>query len=268
LFFSCLFALVAACVLAILLWRRLVHLYESDSVWAALVSKTPWHDDRFDESMVADLPVAARRFFLFAIRPGTSLRTVVELKSTANILNGRRRSTEVEVYQVLAAPYGSLSRYDSTNSLFALSGTSLLHDERASVRFWRWKVFALACRSASNILFERMGIEAALWSPAALLPRNDVVWHEVNETTARAVMAWGELSQSIEIIVQPTGRLECVRSTGPNATTATPENFRRFSGYCLPTEVEFQKLHEATLPSRSKIETIRFVGPWIGSSHT
>ncbi|CCF18295.1 conserved hypothetical protein [Pseudorhizobium banfieldiae] len=254
--------------LAILAWQRLKQLHEDDSTWAALASKTPWHDESFDETMVAGLPVAARRFFLFAIRPGTPLRTVVEVKSTAKISIGHRPPAEVTTYQILAAPHGSLSRYYSKNSLALFSGNSLVYEGRACLRFWCWKMFPFGSSGASvTVLFERMGIDAALWAPAGLLPRNGVIWQEISDTAARATMTSGELTQSIEIMVQPTGQLEWVRGPGPDATIAVPSGFRLFDGYQLPTNVKFQNVPEAIVPLSSRTDAIRFVGPWIGASH-
>jgi hypothetical protein len=263
-------------IAALLLWMRLAHVYERDSVWASLISKTLWEEQAFDTSMVADLPLAARRFFLFAIEPGTPLRTVAELKTTGNLrLDPSLPDTiPLQNHQALAAPHGSLSRHNSTGRFFTLSGTTLLHEAQVLVAFWRCKLIPFRRKSrdcSPALLFERMAMEAALWTPAALLPQNGATWHGVSETVARTMVSSGTLTQEIELTVEASGQLIAIRGIAASTTIAKPTNFRTFDGYRLPTLVEFEASGEGVatpLFAKNRLDSIRFIGPWIGSSHS
>ncbi|MFU0507344.1 DUF6544 family protein [Pseudaminobacter sp. NGMCC 1.201702] len=240
-----------------------------------MTSKTIWHEQAFEVAMVSDLPLAARRFFLFAMKPGTPLRTVAELKITGDLRpEGLSDTVTIQNYQVLAAPHGSLSRYSSIGRFIPLCGTALLNEAQAMVAFWRWRLVPSWRKSRHyppSLLFERMAVEAALWTPAALLPQNGVKWHGVSATVAKAVIANDTRSQEIEFTVKESGQLVAIRGIGAQATTAKPANFRDLEGYRLPTLVDFEASGEdAALPllAKARLESIRFIGPWIGSSHS
>ena len=59
--------------------------------------------------MVADLPEPARRYFSYAIKPGTPLMPVVEIRMTGQFSLGSKedpRYRPMEARQILAAPEG------------------------------------------------------------------------------------------------------------------------------------------------------------------
>jgi hypothetical protein len=104
-------------------------------------------------------------------------------------------------------------------------------------------------RDHARSAFGRYVAEAVFWTPAALLPGQGVRWEAVDEDTARAIVTFDELSQSVDVTVGPDGRPTEVRF--PRWTNANPEKefrlqpfgdypsaFREFGGFTLPTHVE------------------------------
>ena len=79
--------------------------------WARLAALQPAAPPAFDPAMVTDLPEPARRYFGFAIRPGTPLRRVAEIEMQGSFGLGDKaqpRSQPMAARQILAAPEGFL----------------------------------------------------------------------------------------------------------------------------------------------------------------
>jgi hypothetical protein len=77
--------------------------------WARLAALQPTNPAMYDPVMVADLPEPARRFFNFAIKPGTPLLTVAEIDMGGEFSLGTRDNPNyqpMDARQILAAPTG------------------------------------------------------------------------------------------------------------------------------------------------------------------
>src|SRR5689334_5421094 len=75
----------------------------------ALLSRAGPRTGTYAPSLVAGLPEPARRFFEFAIRPGTPLDTTAEITMAGELSLGTRDkpgSLQMHARQVLAAPHG------------------------------------------------------------------------------------------------------------------------------------------------------------------
>lgn len=212
--------------------------------------------DRYQPTMVSALPEPARRFFEFAIEPGTRLSTVVELDMTGELSLGSKEAPKYQhmtARQVLAAPYGFVWEVEAGTGLFRMSGSDGMLNDRSWTRFWlRDLVPVVRVAGDADHLrssFGRVIAEAAFWTPAFLLPREGVVWSAVDSDTARVTVTYGALTQPVDIHVDRTGRALWVslpRWTNANLEKAYRiqpfggelSDFRKVSGYRVPFQVD------------------------------
>jgi hypothetical protein len=237
---------VIALVLLLLMDRRADRLER-----ARLNALQPAMPEPFDPRMVADLPEPARRYFLHAILPGTPILPVAEIGMRGQFSLGTKEAPDyrpMEAHQILAAPEGFVWAMRTTGGM-PVSGSD-------SGRWTRFRIFGLIpvarlggdpdhTRSA----FGRYVGEAAIWSPAALLPGPGVAWDAAGEDTARVTVTRGDLSQVIDITLDPEGRpVEVTFQRWSNANPdkehrlqpfgAVMSDFREVGGYRLPFRVE------------------------------
>ncbi len=115
-------------------WRALD--CRADSVeMARLKSMQPRRPPLFSRDMITNLPEPAQRFFIFAIREGTPLYTVAELKMHGGFGmgdNAAPRYLDMRASQVLAAPYGFVWRMSAGGGARRMSGS----DSASWTRFW------------------------------------------------------------------------------------------------------------------------------------
>ena len=241
--------LLALAVLA--LWR-LGDQRADRAAMARLVALQPVAPPEFSPDMVADLPEPARRYFAFAIAPGTPLWTVAQIDMTGRFALGDKAEPnyiDMTAAQVLAAPQGFVWRMSGARGAMRVAGS----DSGLWTRFWAMGVLPVARAGADDNLrrsaFGRMAAEAVFWTPAALLPGPDVTWQAVDAHTARVTLRRGDLEQAVDLTVDDDGRPQQVvfaRWTNANPDRAwreqpfggTLDGFRDFGGYRLPTHVE------------------------------
>ena len=211
---------------------------------------------RFEPSMVAGLPEPARRFFHFAIQPGTALRTVVHLKMEGEISLGTKEEPKyqpMKASQVLAAPHGLVWELDAGRGAMRVPASAGMVADRWWTRFWLLRsipiVRAGGDRDHLRSSFGRVVAEAAFWSPAFLLPRPGVEWSHIDGDTARVTVTHGVLVQSADIRVDAHGQPMWVSM--PRWTNANPDkawrlqpfggevsDFRMVAGYRIPFRVD------------------------------
>ncbi len=153
--------------------------------------------------MVAELPGPARRFFEFAITPGTPLYTVAEIEMTGRFSLGTKEAPNymaMTAHQILAAPEGFVWSMSASKGLMRVSGSDAAADGESWTRFWLLGAIPGARIGGAGdhrrSAFGRYVAEAVFWTPAALLPGPGVVWVNVDDTTARVTVAHGGLKQS------------------------------------------------------------------------
>jgi hypothetical protein len=211
---------------------------------------------RYTPDMVSGLPEPARRYFNFAIAPGTRLATVVELSIEGDLSLGSKDKPDyrpMRARQVLAAPYGFVWELHAGAGVMRISGSDAMMDDRSWTRFWLLRFFPVARAGGDadhlRSSFGRAVAEAAFWSPAFLLPREGVAWSRIDGDTARATVTHGALAQSVDIRVDRKGQPRWVSM--PRWTNANPDqvyrtqsfggelsDFRWVSGYRVPFRVE------------------------------
>lgn len=243
--------IVLAVVLLGLAVLRLLDRRADRAEWDRLLALRPEAPGVFAEEMVADLPDPARRYFTYAIRPGTPLRPVVEIEMTGRFGLGTKdapRYQPMRARQVLAAPEGFVWAMKTTGGM-PVAGSD-------SGRWTRFRFLGLipVARAGGDpdharSAFGRYVSEAVIWAPAAVLPGPGVSWTEVDDDTARVTIRRGGLSQSVDLTVDAEGRPQVVSLD--RWTNANPEktyrlqpfgavlsDFREVGGYRLPFHAE------------------------------
>ncbi len=220
-------------------------------VWAALRAQQPEAPALFDPAMVAALPEPARRYFAFAIAPGTPLLTLAEIEMGGTFAlgtNDQPNAGRMVARQILAGPRGFV--------WIMHSGTIGGSDGFSATGSWtRFRLLGLlpVARLAFTAdhrrsAFGRAVAEALFWTPAALLPGPGIAWEAAGPDTARVTVTQGDLSQIVQITLRADGALvSLVMPRWSNANLAkrwqeqpfgaTFGANREWHGYCLPSEV-------------------------------
>lgn len=266
---------VSLCVVALAVLRQLDR-REDRAEWDRLAALQPKAPDRFDPEMVADLPEPARRYFAYAIEPGTPLLPVAVIEMTGEFSLGTKedpRYQPMEARQILAAPEGFVWAM-RTGGGMPVSGSD-------TGKWTRFRIFGLipVARQGGDpdhtrSAYGRYVGEAVIWTPAALLPGPGITWEAVNEDTARVIVEHGPLSQAVDVTVDSDGRpVTAVFQRWSNANRdkvhrlqpfgAVMSDFREVGGYRLPFRVEAGNLYgtEDYFPFfRADVTAIRFPG--------
>ena len=246
---------IALALLALLAWRW-ADKRADNLVWESLVSSQPAHPGVFDPAMVDRLPEPAQRFFRFAIKPGTPLYTVAEISmeghfSLGNTAEPNYRPLMAE--QILAAPHGFVWKLSAGDGVMKVSGSDVAEDTISWSRFWLLGIAPVA-RAGGNpdhslSAFGRYVAEAVIWTPAALLPTDNVRWEPLTDLTARVTLTHMGLEQAVDLTVDTEGRpTKVVFQRWSNANPdkvfqrepfgAYLSEFKGFDGFQLPTRVE------------------------------
>ncbi|MEQ9104831.1 MAG: hypothetical protein RIE53_09040 [Rhodothermales bacterium] len=271
------FALVLLLGVGALLALRWMDARADRAEWQRLRATQPAVPALFTPDMVADLPEPARRFFLFAIQPGTPLRTVAELTMEGEFSLGTRENPAYKVMranQILAAPHGFVWKLTLPGPV-PISGS----DAGTWTRFRILGLIPVARAGGSEdharSAFGRYVAEAVFWTPAALLPGPGVSWAAVDANTARVTVTHGGFTQAVDVAVDVDGRPH--RVSFMRWTNANPENvfrlqpfggllsdFRNVDGFMLPFQADAGN-HIGTddwFPFfKAKITAIRFPAP-------
>lgn len=245
-------ALVFVALVAILLLRRGADVLRAGAAWARLANTAQDQPPVYDPAMVASLPEPARRYFDFTIAPGTPLRSVVVLEMEGEMGLGTKddpKYQSMRARQILAAPHGLVWRLNTG----MISGSDGALPDTSWTRFWLYHLIPIV-RVADNpdhhrSAFGRVVSEAAFWTPAALLPSDNVTWEARGPDVARATMTNGAFSQWVDITVRADGAP--VKVVIERWSDANPDRrfrlqpfggelseYRDFDGYRLPTRVD------------------------------
>jgi hypothetical protein len=246
---------LAAISFALWIWRQSDH--RADRTARRLLTRTQPADPRlYDPQMVAGLPEPARRFFAFAIAPGTPLLTVaeIEMKGLFNLGSKEAPNTlQMTARQVLAAPEGFIWSMTARRGALRVSGSDAAFSGRSWTRFWLLNQIPVA-RSGDDqdhrrSAFGRYVSEAVFWTPAALLPGDGILWEQVGPDAAQVTIHHDGLEQSVEVRVDEAGRpveVQFLRWSNANSDKVYRQQpfggylsqFREFGGFRLPTQVE------------------------------
>lgn len=208
--------LIAAAVLGLQGWRWLDARRDADA-WSRLARPAPGPSATFDPAMVSDLPDPARRYFLFAIAPGTRLSQVAELEMTGQLslgTQGRPDYMPMRARQILAGPRGFVWQLRAGSPRLWFSGSDGYVSGQGWTRFWLYDVAPVA-RAGGDADYARSAAgraiaESLFWVPAALLPSASVRWEPVDNDTARAIVSQGGHDHVLDLTVASDGRPRAV----------------------------------------------------------
>jgi len=245
--------------------------------WARLAALQPTNPAMYDPVMVADLPEPARRFFNFAIKPGTPLLTVAEIDMGGEFSLGTRDNPNfqpMDARQILAAPTGFVWKLKMPGAV-SVSGS----DTGSWTRFRVLGLIPVARMGGDTnhawAAYGRYVAEAVFWTPAALLPGPGVVWETLDQDTARVTVTHNELSQGVDMKVDAEGRPAVVHFM--RWTNANPEkkhrlqpfgghlsDFREVQGFRIPFNVEAGNMFgtDEYFPFfKAEVTAVRFPAP-------
>jgi len=267
----------AACAMGILAFR--VHdSREAREAWSALAAKERPSPAPFAPEMVAGLPDPARRYFIYAIAPGTPLRMVAEIDMIGEIGLGDRDAPNYQpmtAREILAPPHGFVWAPRIGSGLSRVTGSDACIGNQAWTRFWLFGSVPVARTRITPDLVRSARARAvaeALWAPASLLPANGVAWEPIDDERARAVFRYEGEAFALELTVAEDGRpLAVVMQRWTNANPqrvfryqpfgATVEETGTFEGYTIPTRIDGGNWFgtEAYFPFfRARVTEVRF----------
>lgn len=158
--------------------------------------------------MIADLQEPVRRYFKFAIAPGTPLYTVAEIDMGGLFSLGSKDKPayqEMEAYQILASPDGFVWRL-KLPGVIPISG----FDAGKWIRFRLFGLLPVARMGGDPdhtlAAYGRYATESVFWTPAAVLPGKHIKWQQIGRDTARVTISSGSLSQEVDITMDDAGR--------------------------------------------------------------
>lgn len=198
---------VALVALALHVWLR-SDLRAADAERARLEALAPraglYHPD-----MVADFPEPVRRYFGFAIAPGTPLYRRVTLTMQGQLGLGTQAEPgyfPFDATQVIAAPEGFIWALNGRMKGLPVGGS----DTGAWTRFWLAGVVPVARAGGTDdhrlSAFGRYMAEAALWLPTALLPSDTVRWSSPGPDQAQADITYDGLHLRLVLYLDGDGR--------------------------------------------------------------
>lgn len=250
-----LFLILLVLILVTLGAWRLIDKRADQATWSGLAGRQPPAPPEFDPSMVESVPEPAQQFFRFAIRPGTPLYTVAEIVMAGDFSLGSKTKPNympMRAQQILAAPFGFVWKLHAGN-LISIAGSDAADNGKSWSRFWLFGIVPVA-RVGSNddhahSAFGRYIAEAVFWTPAALLPGDNVRWTPIDNTTSRVTVSHLGMEQAVDVTVDEEGKPEKV--VFQRWSNANPSNtyrlqpfggylseFKNFGGFCLPTRIE------------------------------
>lgn len=243
--------------------------------WTRLIASQAATPAVYDPALVSNLPEPARRFFNFAIQPGTPLLTVTEIDMGGEFSLGTRHKPDyrpMEARQILAAPTGFVWKVRMPG-VVPVSGSD-------TGRWTRFRILGLipVARMGGDPDHERAAYgryvaEAVFWTPAAVLPGPGVVWEAVDEDTARVTMTRDDLSQAVDVKVDAEGRPDVVQfmrwsNANPDRTHRLQPfggklaEFREIQGFRIPFNVEAANMsgtEEHFVFFKAKVSAVRFL---------
>jgi len=220
-----------------------------EGVWQSL--EAPSTHQFFTEDMVLDLPAPARRYLLHAIRPGTPLAYSVSLEMGGTMrLKLGQEWMPMKAREVLAPPKGFVWRAEVGGGLTPFSGGDHYANGSGRVRFWLWGFIPLVKQEGADVSRAALGrmVCEAIWMPSSLLPQRGVKWEASDDESARATMKIVEETITLNLLVEPDGRLREIRilrwgnqtedgSFGYIPFGGRIQEERAFGGYTIPSKV-------------------------------
>lgn len=200
-------AILAIAVAGLHLWRRADA--RATAAEEARLADLPARARVFDPALVADLPEPVRRYFAFAIAPGTPLYRRVTLQMEGELGLGTKEAPgyfPFEASQIIAAPEGFVWALDGRMKGLSVTGS----DTGGWTRFWVAGLAPVARAGGTEdhrlSAFGRYMSEAVLWLPTALVPSDWVSWSSPGPDLAQADISYDGMELSLLLRIGADGR--------------------------------------------------------------
>jgi len=234
----------------------------------------PSNPTLFNWKMIRDLPEPAQRFFKFAIKEGTPLLTVAEIEMGGKFSLGSKDSPvyqNMEAHQILASPEGFVFQMHLPG-LIPISGSD-------SGKWTRFRILGIipVARMGGTLdhkkaSFGRYVAESIFWTPASILPRENIKWKKIDQNSARVTISNGSISQDVDIHVDSKGCPSAVtfqRWSNANKDKifrlqpfgGKLSEFREVQGFRIPFKVEaanFYGTADEFYFYKARVKAIRF----------
>ncbi|NNF92298.1 MAG: hypothetical protein HKM96_12980 [Boseongicola sp.] len=262
-------------VVGLAMWRA-SDVLAASTAWARLAGTAAQDAGVFEPAMVADLPEAARRYFRFAIAPGTPLYSVAAIEMEGQLGLGTKDAPgyrPMRARQILAPPHGLVWRLNAG----MISGSDAALPDNSWTRFWLFHLVPVA-RVGETIDHHlsaggRVAVEALVWVPTSVLLADDVHFEAIDRDRVRVIFGENDAAQVVEMTVDNEGR--ATEIIVDRWSDANPEkeyrrqpfgghlgDYRTFGGVTVPTKVEVGNLFgtEAFFPFfRAKVTSVDFL---------
>ena len=237
---------IATLLLLALVTLRLYDAWQDHHEWQRLLRLQKNEPAHFDPEQLRDQPEPVQRFFRFVIAPGTPLYTVAEIDMMGEFSLGNKTKPAyrpMRAKQILAAPHGFIWRL----RLPGISGS----DSQRWTRFRLFGVIPVAHLGGDEnhrrSAFGRYIAEAVFWTPAALLPGDNVQWQAIAEHHCRVTVYHDGLEQSVDVQIDRDGRPQSIKfQRWSNANDEKQYRLQPFGGYLS----DFRYVHGFQLPFR------------------
>jgi Family of unknown function (DUF6920) len=208
----------------------------------------------FSTRMIKDLPVAAKRYLLHAIVPGTPLADRVQLKMSGAL---RQEDTQewvpFEAEEILAGGRGLVWKAKLRTGEDAwLDGAEYYYRGKGQVTYFRYRFIPSVLESSFVVDRSMAGrvLVESIWLPPVFLPQRAARWENMDEHRAKVTLSIDDLSSTILMTVGADGRLREVvipryhqgedrqfenAEWRPFGITVEEENV--FGGYRIPSKI-------------------------------
>lgn len=232
-------------VVAIILGRRLWHLWQIDRLRRSLT--TPNELIVFTPDLVANLPPPVQRYLLHAIAPGTPLANAVQIDMQGSFkTNLNQPWLPLKARQWMTALSGFVWQATIGKPRLQFIGADSYCNHQGRVHFDLWGAIPLVDQHSDEISRSSLGRLAIemVWLPSALLPHNGVTWHAHDEYHICAEWTMDGEPISLQLTIDNQGRLQHAELSRWNEQIHGYSRFgssfvseRTFNGITIPTQV-------------------------------
>ena len=242
-------AAVLSMVVLVLFWVRWRDSQEIENIWQSLESNAT--TEYFRTEMVADMPEAARRYFLHAIAPGTPLASWVHLTMRGSFGNGEKEKwMPMEAEEIINAQKGFVWKAAVGKKFFPAVGADYYTQGVGKIAFSLWGIVPCLHAKSPDVSRSALGrwVAELIWLPSAWLCQNKIDWYEIDNNNFVASLTVDNEIANLTFTVDDKGKLQKIslyrwgNQTAGKIYQYLPfggecEEESTFSGLTIPTKV-------------------------------
>lgn len=188
--------------------KFLTEVNETNKIWHSL--ETNPNKNIFTTEIIKELPQPVQRYFLHAIKPGTTLANSVKLKMNGSFrLSSDKPWLSMQAEQIISTLPGFVWKAKIGSGLIKFIGSDYWINNFGRMRFSIWGIIPVV--NAHNQDITRSGIGRLVgeyfWLPSALLPQNGVTWQVIDDNTIEATMKVNSEPVTLTFVTDTKGKL-------------------------------------------------------------